>query len=143
MSTKKTAKGQAKKTAAKAPKAAKAEAVVKKAPVQVVETRELYFTREEMNELELAQLRAKAAKQDVDLAEAQARAFAAEAQGKLKALNDEIGNRNATFKKQGEALSALYLKLESKHGISMNRISYNPESGRINFLPTTGDSAQG
>ena len=101
------------------------------------------FTKEELSQLEVFQLRMTTLQQQVELLQKNLENFVRDANEKIKIAQTEVSNRQADAQKKAEELMAFYGKLEEKYGIKMRDITYDPASGKIMTAPPgLLDSAQ-
>lgn len=93
------------------------------------------FTKEELSQLEILQLRMTTVQQTVELANRNLEAFVRDAQEKIKLAQADVSNKQAEAQRKAEELMVLYRKLEEKYGVKMRDITYDPASGKIMTAP--------
>ena len=93
------------------------------------------FSKEELGQLELLQLRMTTVQQTVELANRNLEAFVRDAQEKIKLAQSDVSLKQAEAQKRAEELMGLYRNLEEKYGIKMRDITYDPASGKIMAAP--------
>lgn len=95
----------------------------------------IYFARTDLHQIEMAQMKAKNAKQAAELQQARIDAFNAEVAQKVAEARENLRKLAADFQAQADAMTSLYRDIETVYGIDMSKTSYDPLTGRIARIP--------
>ena len=90
-----------------------------------------YFSRKDLNLLELSQLRVSSLEKDMQLKQVQIEKYLQEAQAKLKEMQEEVQKMKKAHGEKIEELKKVYLEIEKVYQISMRQLSYSEINGEI------------
>jgi hypothetical protein len=93
-----------------------------------------YFARADLHKIEMAQMKAKNAKQAAELQQARMDQFKAEVATKLAEATENLRKLAADYQAQAESVTQLYRDIEVVYGLDMTRTSYDPITGKIAIL---------
>lgn len=97
----------------------------------VVDMGRRYFSKKDLNLLELSQLRVSSLEKDMQLKQVQIEKYLQEAQAKLKEMQEEVQKMKKTHGERIEELKNVYLEIEKVYQVSMRQLSYNEINGEI------------
>ena len=93
------------------------------------------FSKDDLQRLEVLQLRMRAAQQAVELHNKALDVFLRDANEKIRVAKLEIEAKQNEAQRHATALQALYIELESRYSVKMREITYDPASGKIMTAP--------
>ena len=96
----------------------------------------LHFSRQDLRELELSQLRVSSAQQAVELRKFGVDKFVREAQERMRGMEAEVKVSAEDLSEKMRDLYSLYKEIEEAYGISMKEITYDSLTGRIQPAPS-------
>jgi hypothetical protein len=90
-----------------------------------------HFSKHDLMQLELFQLRTVAHLRDVNLKEIEIQKFTTEAKEKIERMNKELDSLKSSYLEKIEKLSRLNQEIETTYKISLKSVTYDEADGKI------------